>query len=131
MRLNLCSVRVPCDAQALHEPLRYLHPVLLRVGYLMRIQITHCSIEFSFWYNPFDLFDLKFKSVSEVSDLFTDGRGCGALAMCAAHHGYMCILLSQTLQLSEYASECDMHDVSAGVMEHQSICEVVDILTSA
>lgn len=93
MRLYLGGIRIPLDSKAFHKPLRYLNPVLLWVCDLMSIQIADSPVELALGYYPLDLFYLQLQAVCEVGDFLPHGRRGRALAMRAAHHWDLCILL--------------------------------------
>ena len=97
----------------------------------MGIKITNSTIEFALRHDPLDLLDLKLQSVSEICNFFTNSGWSCALTVSTAHHGDISILLCKALKLGEDPLQRYMHHILARVMQHQRICQVVDVLTCA
>ena len=96
----------------------------------MSIKISSGAIKLAFWNNLLQVLYLVLKTVCIVGNLLTHGGWGSALSVGTAEHWDFRKLICDSSQLALEILQRRQNDILEGVMEHQSIGEIVDIFRS-
>src|SRR5690554_2161643 len=129
--LDLGSVRVPVQAQALDEFFGVGGPVYIRIGRQVGVVVAHGAVDLAHDFHFTNLHQLTAQAVNHVGQFLAHGRGRGGLAMGAGQHRLFGVFLGQFSQLVDHLFHAWQQAMVQAFAQHQGVGQVVDVFGGA
>ena len=131
VRLDLGSVRVEGQPEALDEGFGVGRPVDGRIGGQVGVVVAHGTVDLAEHLDAFDLRQLTTQTRSDVGHFLAEGGRAGRLAMGARQHRLFGVLVGQRDDRFGHFTHLRQQHVVQAATQHQGMRQVVDVFTGA